>query len=101
MENNTQAPRLIDLDAKTLMGADVEADISADLPMRQWLYAWLLNLDIPGNYQNTLDKWIGLLLQANLFTLAFYHVPAVFAPSQALFQVFELVSTPIFSFENF
>ena len=65
MENTTKAPRLIDLDAKTLMGEDVEADISSDLPTRRWLYAWLLDPDIPGNYQKTIDKWIGLLIVAN------------------------------------
>ena len=99
MENNTQAPRLIDLDAKTLMGADVEADISADLPMRQWLYAWLLNPDIPGNYQKTLDKWIGLLIVANLFTLVLEHVPAVYEPYKHLFHVFDIVSITVFVIE--
>ena len=99
MENNTQAPRLIDLDAKTLMGADVEADISSDLPMRQWLYAWLLNPDIPGNYQKTLDKWIGLLIVANLFTLVLEHVPAVYEPYKHLFHVFDIVSITVFVIE--
>ena len=99
MENNTQAPRLIDLDAKTLMGHDVEADISEDLPFRQWLYAWLLNPDIPGNYQKTIDKWIGLLIVANLFTLVLEHVPAVYEPYKHLFHVFDIVSITVFVIE--
>jgi len=99
MENNTQAPRLIDLDAKTLMGQDVEADISSDLPFRQWLYAWLLNPDIPGNYQKTIDKWVGLLIVANLFTLVLEHVPAVFEPYKHYFHIFDLVSITVFVIE--
>ena len=99
MENKTHAPRLIDLDAKTLMGQDVEADISPDLPMRQWMYAWLLNPDIPGNYQKTIDKWIGLLIVANLFTLVLEHVPAVFEPNKHFFHIFDLVSITVFVVE--
>ena len=99
MENNTQAPRLIDLDAKTLMGQEVEADISSQLPMRQWLYAWLLNPDIPGNYQKVIDKWIGLLIVANLFTLVLEHVPAVFEPYKHYFHIFDLVSITVFVVE--
>ena len=99
MENHTQAPRLIDLDAKTLMGQEVEADISPNLPMRQWMYAWLLNPDIPGNYQKVIDKWIGLLIVANLFTLVLEHVPAVFEPYKHYFHIFDLVSITVFVVE--
>jgi len=99
MDNNTHAPRLIDLDAKTLMGEDVEADISPDLPMRQWMYAWLLNPDIPGNYQKSIDKWVGLLIVANLFTLVLEHVPAVFEPYKHYFHIFDLFSITVFVIE--
>jgi hypothetical protein len=30
---------------------DHETHISSDLPFREWLYAWLLNPNIEGNYQ--------------------------------------------------
>ena len=99
MDNNTHAPRLIDLDAKTLMGEDVEADISSDLPFRQWMYAWLLNPDIPGNYQKSIDKWVGLLIVANLFTLVLEHVPAVFEPYKHYFHIFDLFSITVFVIE--
>ena len=99
MDNNTHAPRLIDLDAKTLMGEDVEADISPDLPFRQWMYAWLLNPDIPGNYQKSIDKWVGLLIVANLFTLVLEHVPAVFEPYKHYFHIFDLFSITVFVIE--
>ena len=99
MQPITTPPRLIDLDAKTLMGEDVEANISSDLPFRQWLFSWLLDPDIPGNYQKTIDKWIGLLIVANLFTLVLEHVPAVFEPYKHYFHIFDLVSITVFVVE--
>ena len=74
METTNQVPRLIDLDAKTLMGEEVEANIPHDLPFRRWCYAWLLDPDIEGNYQKSIDKWIGLLIVANLFKIGRAHV---------------------------
>ena len=99
MENTTKAPRLIDLDAKTLMGHDVEADISPNLPRRKWLYEWLLNPNIPGNYQKDLDKWIGVLIVANLFSLVLEHVPAVYEPYRKWFHLFDLFSITVFVIE--
>ncbi len=100
MENTEKTPlRIIDLDAKTLMGDDVEADISPDLPLRQWMYAWLLDPHIPGNYQKTIDKWVGLLIVANLFSLVFEHVPAIYEPYKQWFHVFDLFSITIFVIE--
>ena len=54
-----------------------EASISSDLPFRQWLYAWLLDPHIEGNYQKTVDRWISILIVANLFALVFEQIPAV------------------------
>ena len=100
MEANAKhPPRIIDLDAKTLMGEDVEANISPDLPKRKWLYAWLLDPNIPGNYQKFLDKWIGLLIVANLFTLMFEHVPAIYEPYKHWFHIFDIFSVTIFVIE--
>ena len=101
METQTKAPRLIDLDAKTLMGQDVEADISPDLPRRKWLYDWLLNPHIPGNYQKDLDKWIGLLIVFNLFSLVLEHVPAVYEPYKRWFHAFDIFSITVFVIEYF
>ena len=99
METNQQVPRLLDLDAKTLMGEDIEPSIPHDLPRRQWLYAWLLDPHIQGNYQKALDKWIGLLIVANLFTLVLEHVPAVFEPYKHWFHIFDLFSITVFVIE--
>ncbi len=76
-----------------------EAKISSDLPFRQWLYAWLLDPHIEGNYQKTVDRWISILIVANLFALVFEQIPAIFDAYQTWFHYFDLVSVAIFSIE--
>jgi hypothetical protein len=91
---------LKNLNVEELLGMqDVEANISKDLPMRKWLYSWLLDPNIPGNYQKSLDKWISLLIIANLFSLMFEHVPAVFEPNQLKFEIFDIFSVIVFTIE--
>lgn len=99
MEQPRKAIRIADLDAATLLGAEVEADISPDLPRRQWLYAWLLNPNIPGNYQKSVDKWIAILIIANLFSMVLEQVPAIFEPYQAWFHAFDVFSIIVFVIE--
>lgn len=100
-QNNPSSLRITDLDAKALMGDDVEADISPDLPLRKWMHAWLLDPHIPGNYHKEIDKWIGLLIVANLFTLVLEHVPAVFETYKQWFHLFDIFSITIFVIEYF
>jgi len=76
-----------------------EASISSDLPFRQWLYAWLLDPHIEGNFHKTVDRWIGILIVANLFALVFEQIPAVFEVYQNWFHYFDVVSVAIFSIE--
>jgi voltage-gated potassium channel len=76
-----------------------EANISSDLPFRQWLYAWLLDPHIEGNFHKTVDRWIGILIAANLFALVFEQIPAVFEVYQNWFHYFDVVSVAIFSIE--
>jgi len=76
-----------------------EAEISSDLPFRKWLYSWLLDPHIEGNYHKTIEHWIGLLIVANLFALVFEHLPAVYEPNQIWFHYFDVVSVIIFSIE--
>ncbi len=75
------------------------ASIPSDLPMRQWLYAWLLDTKIAGNYQQSLDRWIALLIVANLLALLFEHMPAVYLPYQSWFHLFDVASVAIFTAE--
>jgi hypothetical protein len=91
---------LEDLDVKAILGQDLEANIDSDLPMRKWLYSWLLDPNIPGNFQKNLDKWISYLIIINLFTLIFENVPAVFEPYQFWFQCFDIFSVGVFTIES-
>ncbi len=96
----TQLISIKDIDAKTILGNDdIDADISKDLPLRKWLYSWLLDPNIPGNYQKAVDKWIGMLIVVNLFVMLFEHVPAVFEPRKEWFHFFDLLSVAIFTVE--
>jgi voltage-gated potassium channel Kch len=86
-----------DLEAQLI--TDHEAHISSDLPFREWLYAWLLNPHIEGNYQKTIDRWIAILIVANLFALMFEQVPAIYELYSTWFHFFDVASVVIFSIE--
>jgi voltage-gated potassium channel Kch len=86
-----------DLEAQLI--TDHEAHISSDLPFREWLYSWLLNPHIEGNYQKTIDRWIAILIVANLFVLIFEHVPAINALYSTWFHYFDVASVVIFTIE--
>ena len=90
---------LKDLNLHTILKHEEEAIISHDLPMRKWLYSWLLDPNIPGNFQKDLDKWVGILIVANLFSLMFEHVPAVFEPYKHWFEFFDIFSVAVFTVE--
>ena len=105
-QENTQEnspPKLIDideLDAKTLLGLeDAGPAISHDQPFRRWLYDWTLNPNIPGNFQKSLDNWVGILIVLNLFALVLEHVPALFEPNKVLFHYFDIFSIIVFVLE--
>ena len=99
MEQPKKVIKIADLDAAHLIGAQVDADISPDLPRRQWLYAWLLNPNIPGNYQKSVDKWIAILIVANLFMIVLEHVPAIFETYKNWFHAFDVFSIIVFVIE--
>ena len=86
-----------DLEAQLI--TDHEAHISSNLPFREWLYSWLLNPHIEGNYQKTIDRWIGILIVANLFALMFEQVPAIHELYSTWFHYFDVASVVIFSIE--
>ena len=89
-----------DLNVRELMDKEAKlADISPDLPLRKWLYSWMLDPSIPGNFQRSFDKWIGLLIIANLFSLIFETVPGIYEPYKAWFEFFDLFSIAIFTVE--
>lgn len=76
-----------------------DARIDRNLPMRKWLYSWLLDPNIPGNFQKDLDKWISFLIIGNLFSLMFEHVPALYEPYKLWFEMFDIFSVAVFTLE--
>ena len=90
---------LKDLNVASLLGKAEPAEIPSDLPMRKWLYTWLLDPNVPGNLQKDVDKWLGILIVANLFTLMFEQVPAVFEPYKLWFHWFDIFSVAVFTVE--
>ena len=89
-----------DLNIKELLDTDSKpADISRDLPFRKWLYSWMLDPAIPGNFQRSFDKWIGILIVANLFSLIFENVPGIYEPYKPWFEFFDLFSIAVFTVE--
>lgn len=98
MESN-KTIYLKDLNVANLLGKDEPAQIPRDLPMRKWLFSWLLDTNIPGNMQKSVDKWLGILIVANLFSLMFEQVPAVFEPNKHWFHWFDIFSVAVFTVE--
>ena len=99
MTDSSKKQYIKDLDVNLLLGQQAEANIPDDLPRRKWLYSWLLDPNIPGNLQKAIDKWIGILIVANLFSLMFEHVPAVYDPYRYWFHLFDLFSVAVFTIE--
>jgi voltage-gated potassium channel len=75
------------------------ADIPTSLPLRQWLYAWLVDPKIAGNLHKDVDRWIGILIVANLLALLFEHLPAVYEPYHQWFHLFDVMSVGVFTVE--
>ena len=73
--------------------------IESGLPLRKWLYSWLLDPTIPGNLQKGFDRWIGILIVVNLFAMLFEHVPAVYEQNKHWFHWFDVFSVIVFTFE--
>ena len=100
-QNTSQ--KLIDIDAvdaKALLGIEESGpSISNDQPFRKWLYDWTLNPNIPGNFQSTLERWIGILIVLNLFALVLEHVPALYEPYKQQFHYFDIFSVAVFVLE--
>jgi hypothetical protein len=74
-------------------------NISSDLPFRKWLYSWLLDPHIEGNYQKSIDKWIVILIISNLFALVFEQIPTIFNAYEKWFHFFDIFSVVVFTIE--
>ena len=86
-------------DQPRIIGHDHVAQIDSSLPARKWLYAWLFDPGIPGNYQKSVDRWISILIVANLFALLFEHVDVVYEANKRWFHWFDIFSVAVFTVE--
>ncbi|MBW8619638.1 MAG: ion transporter [Hyphomicrobiales bacterium] len=91
---------LKDIDAQTLLeDDDAVVNIPKGLPFRKFMYSWLLDPNIKGNYQKTIDNSIALLILLNLLALLFERVPRIYEPYHLWFHYFDIFSVIVFTVE--
>ena len=73
--------------------------VSENLGFRKWLYSWLLDPNIQGNYQKPINNFIALLIVGNVFALVLENVPGIAEPNRHLFHWFDIISILIFTSE--
>ena len=73
--------------------------VSENLGFRKWLYSWLLDPNIQGNYQKPINNFIALLIVGNVFALVLENVPGIAEPNRHLFHWFDIISILIFTIE--
>jgi voltage-gated potassium channel Kch len=73
--------------------------ITPDMSLRRKAYLWLLDPTAEGNYQQEIDRWIGILIVVNLAVMMFEHVPAIYDVYQFWFHVFDVFSVAVFTIE--
>ena len=78
---------------------DARLQFSEAGSLRRWLFNWLLNGEIEGNYSAFIERWVAILIIANLLALVFEHVPAIYQPYAQWFHIFDVVSVGIFTLE--
>ena len=78
---------------------DPQLRLAAAGSFRRWLFNWCLNPHIEGNFSQFFERWIAILIIANLFALVFEHVPAIYQPYSAWFHFFDLFSVGVFTVE--
>ena len=83
-------------DSNTVIAQTVVSD---KLPLRKWLYSWLLDPAIEGNYHKPIENFIALLIVGNLFALLLEHVPGIVEPNRQLFHWFDVISVVVFTVE--
>ena len=72
---------------------------SENLTFRQRAYAVLLDPHIEDNMHKSIEKWIGILIVANLIALLVENIEVVYAPNKTLFHAFDVFSLVVFTIE--
>jgi hypothetical protein len=91
---------LKDLDAESLLThPEEEVVIPPNASFRTWLYSWLFDPAISGNFQKHIDNGVALLILANLLALIFERVPRIYEPHRLWFHIFDMASVGVFTLE--
>lgn len=67
--------------------------------VRRFIYRWLFDPNQPGNYQKSVERWISILIVANLIALLVENIEVVYAPNKTLFHAFDVFSLVVFTIE--
>ena len=81
------------------MSATFENYASREVTLRSFIYAWMFDQSNPNNLQREFDKWISILIIANLIGMLTEHIPAIYEPNKFLFHVFDQFSLAVFTVE--
>ena len=81
------------------MSATLETQAPREFTFRNFVYVWLFDQSNPNNLQREFDKWISILIIANLIGMLAEHVPAIYEPNKFLFHVFDQFSLAVFTVE--
>jgi voltage-gated potassium channel len=72
---------------------------SKSLSAREFIYAWLFDQNNPNNYQKKFDKWISILIIANLISMLAEQITVLFEPNRGFFELFDKFSLAVFTIE--
>jgi len=67
--------------------------------VRRFIYRWLFNTNLDDNYAKSTEKFISLLIVANLLALIVENIDVVFQPNKTLFHIFDVFSLVVFTIE--
>jgi len=67
--------------------------------VRGFVYHWLFDDQVQGNYHKQFDKYISVLIVLNLLALLVEQIPQLFDPYKNLFHVFDMFSLVVFTTE--
>ncbi|NCW86937.1 MAG: hypothetical protein EBV69_12975 [Oxalobacteraceae bacterium] len=81
------------------MSATYETQAPREITLRNFVHAWLFDQSNPNNLQREFDKWISILIIANLIGMLAEHIPAIYEPHKFLFHVFDQFSLAVFTVE--
>jgi len=76
-----------------------EIDGRPEVTLRSFIHAWLFDQTNPNNLQREFDRWISILIVANLISIVAENIPAVYEPNKFLFDVFDHFSLAVFTVE--